>query len=149
MTLRQPAQAGSRDSLEPSHLFTSEVDAHRISYVRGASKKDEGVRTSVRTGLRPLPRSPQPARRITRGRCPGSTPCRPVALGSNRHPRRRGRALPLEIPHKPPPGGGRHAPQLPRGPSERKESRAAPPPPGAAAESLRVTATEAAQTTLQ
>lgn len=70
-------------------------------------------------------------------------------MEKNRHPGE-GEDLPLEIPHEPPPGRGRHAPQLPRGQSERKESRAAPPPPGSAAESLRVTAAaEAAQTTLQ
>lgn len=70
-------------------------------------------------------------------------------MGRSRHPGQGG-PLPLEIPHEPPPGRSRHAPQLPRGQSERKESRAAPPPPGAAAESLWVTtAAEAAQTTLQ
>lgn len=59
-----------------------------------------------------------------------------MASGRGRHIGVRRGPLPLEIPHEPPTGRGRHAPQLPRGQSERKESRSAPPPPGAAAESL-------------
>lgn len=80
---------------------------------------------------------------VTRGRCLGPPPRAPQLRAEAVVSRR---PLPLEIAHESPPRRGRHAPQLPRGQSERKESRAAPPPPGAAAESLRVAA-ETAQTT--
>lgn len=113
--------------------------------------RGEGVGAAGKPGLPRTPRA-HTARPlgVTGGSCPGSPPCSPTASGRGRLVGPGRGLLPLEISHEPPTGRGRHAPQLPRGQSERKESRSAPPPPGAAAESLWVAAAaETAQTTLQ
>lgn len=116
----------------------------------GRGMKREGVRAAGEPGLPRVPQATAGLLGVTRGKLSRIPALRFLATGRGRHFGLRRGPLPLEIPHEPPTGRGRHAPQLPRGQSERKESRSAPPPPGAAAESLWVAAAaETAQTTLQ
>lgn len=112
--------------------------------------KRGSLRVAGEPGLPWVPQAHCPPPQGHRGRISRIPALQSIASGRGRHIGLRRGPLPLEIPHEPPTGRGRHAPQLPRGQSERKESRSAPPPPGAAAESLWVAAaTETAQTTLQ